>query len=122
MPSGQKMIMTIMKGGLVVGTEGAPYYDDCDDHDYGVDDDDDVDGDDDDDERWFSGWHGGSSTLGTDLDAHDFFPPIIEIMRRRIHYPCPSIYSKQHCTTFTFAAELGAKSTPSDAINCQKCQ
>ena len=86
--------MTIMKGGLVVGTEGAP-YDGCDDHDYGIG----VDGDDDDDERWFSGWHGGSSTLGTDLDAHDFFPPIIEIMRRRIHYPCPSMYSKRHCTS-----------------------
>ena len=86
---------------------GGSIWDGCNDHDYGVgvddddgnvDVDDDDDGDDDDEERWFSGWHGGSSTLGTDLDAHDFFPPIIEIMRRRIHYPGPSMYSKQHCT------------------------
>ena len=33
-----------------------------------------------DDERWFSGWHGGGSTLGTDLVAHDFFQPIIMMM------------------------------------------
>ena len=34
------------------------------------------------DERWFSGWHRLSSTLGTDLVAHDFFQPLLINMRR----------------------------------------
>ena len=28
------------------------------------------------DERWFSGWHRLSSTLGTDLVAHEIFQPM----------------------------------------------
>ena len=33
------------------------------------------------DRRWFSGWHGGGSTLGTDLVAHDFSPQIMMTIR-----------------------------------------
>ena len=57
-------------------------FDDSDDDSGGDVDDEDDDGDGDgDDERWFSGWHGGGSTLGTDLVAHDFSPQIMMTIR-----------------------------------------
>ena len=36
------------------------------------------------DERWFSGWHRLTSTLGTDLVAHDFFQPIPKNIKRTL--------------------------------------
>ena len=53
------------------------YDNEDDDNVYEHSDDDDSNGDGDGDERWFSGWQGGGSTLGTDLLAHDFFPTIM---------------------------------------------